>query len=160
MYIRVHIHVQVHDFVTDKKCCGYTRSRILNKCTCTYYNVHVHNFMLITAISLLIVKGWRMLKISRIYELFFITNTCMTIPTKLLVGWGLIARVATSALSNVWKNKGICLKTKLRLLHYLIISIALYRSESWVLEERDKEKIENFELHVWCYRCVHVFGIS
>ena len=78
----------------------------------------------------------------------------MTIPTNLLVGWGLIARVATAALSSIWKSTGICLGTKLRLLNSLIFSIALYMymSESWVLEERDKKKIENFEL--WCYRRV------
>ena len=70
----------------------------------------------------------------------------MTILTNLLVGWGLIVRVATTELRNIWKNTGFCLKTKLRLLHSLIFSIALYRSESWILEERDKEKIENFEL--------------
>ena len=61
-----------------------------------------------------------------------------------------IAENATIALTNIWKDKAISLKTKKRLLQSLVFSIATYGSECWLLKNSNKRKIEAFEL--WCYR--------
>ena len=61
-----------------------------------------------------------------------------------------IAKNATVALTNIWKNRSISLKTKKRLLNSLVFSIACYGSECWVLKNSDIKKIKSFEL--WCYR--------
>jgi len=53
------------------------------------------------------------------------------------------------ALTNIWRDGSISLKTKKRLLNSMVFSIASYRSECWVLKTSDIKKIESFEL--WCY---------
>ena len=54
------------------------------------------------------------------------------------------------SLTQIWKDKGISIGTKKRLLKSLVVSIASYGSECWVLKKSDEKKIEAFEL--WCYR--------
>ncbi|XP_042858758.1 uncharacterized protein LOC122244853 [Penaeus japonicus] len=51
-----------------------------------------------------------------------------------------IARNATVALTNIWKDKNISLCTKKRLLNSLVFPIASYGSECWTLKESDKKK--------------------
>ena len=63
-----------------------------------------------------------------------------------------IARNATVFLTKIWKDKGISLTTKWRLLTSFVFSIASYGAECWALTESDKKKIESFEL--WCLRRV------
>ncbi|XP_063613390.1 uncharacterized protein LOC134786664 [Penaeus indicus] len=63
-----------------------------------------------------------------------------------------LAKNATIALSNIWKDRNISIITKKRLLHSLVFSIASYGSECWVLKATDRKKIESFE--IWCYRRV------
>ena len=45
-----------------------------------------------------------------------------------------IAKNATIALNNIWKDRSITLRTKLRLLNSLVFPIASYGSECWVLK--------------------------
>ena len=45
-----------------------------------------------------------------------------------------IAKSATIALNNIWKDRSITLWTKLRLLNSLVFPIASYGSECWVLK--------------------------
>ena len=59
-------------------------------------------------------------------------------------------KTATLALSNIWKTRSISLNTKKRLLNSLVLPIATYGSECWVLKTSDKKRLESFEL--WCYR--------
>ena len=61
-----------------------------------------------------------------------------------------IAKNATIALNNIWKNRGITLTTKIRLLKTMVFSIISYGSECWVLKATDRQKLDNFEM--WCYR--------
>ena len=61
-----------------------------------------------------------------------------------------IAKNAVISLTQIWKDKGISIGTKKRLLKSLVFSIAIYGSECWVLKRSDEKKIEAFEL--WCYR--------
>ena len=60
-----------------------------------------------------------------------------------------IAKNAMVALTNIWKDGSISLKTKKRLLNSMVFSIACYGSECWILKTSDIKKIESFEL--WCY---------
>ena len=62
------------------------------------------------------------------------------------------AKNVVVSLTKIWKDKGISLITKKRLLSSLVFSIASYSSECWTLKESDKNRIESFEL--WCYRRV------
>ena len=61
-----------------------------------------------------------------------------------------IAKNATIALNNIWKNRGITLTTKIRLLKTMVFSIISYCSECWVLKATDRQKLYSFEM--WCYR--------
>ena len=63
-----------------------------------------------------------------------------------------IAKNATTALTNIWKDRNISLRTKKRLLQSLVFSIASYGSECWVLKSTDRKRIDGFEM--WCYRRV------
>ena len=60
-----------------------------------------------------------------------------------------IAKNVTLALSNIWKTRSIFLNTKKKLLNSLVLPIATYGSECWVLKTSDKKRLESFEL--WCY---------
>ena len=63
-----------------------------------------------------------------------------------------IAQNAVVSLTKIWKDKGISLITKERLLSSLLFSIASCGSECWALKESDKKRIESLEL--WSYRRV------
>ena len=63
-----------------------------------------------------------------------------------------IAKNTTIALNNIWKDRSITLRTKLRLLNSLVFPIASYGSECWVLKKMDKKKVNSFEM--CCYRRV------
>ena len=62
-----------------------------------------------------------------------------------------IAKSATTALSNIWKDRSITLATKKRLLNSLVFPIATYGSVCCCLmKASDRKRLESFEL--WCYR--------
>ena len=61
-----------------------------------------------------------------------------------------IAKNATTALTTVWRDRSISLKTKLRLLNALVFPIATYGSETWIVKKSDWKRLNSFEL--WCYR--------
>ena len=61
-----------------------------------------------------------------------------------------IARTAASALTTIWKDKAVHITTKIKLLRTLIFPIATYGSETWVMKEADRTRINSFEM--WCYR--------
>ena len=61
-----------------------------------------------------------------------------------------IAKSATTALSNIWKDRSITLATKKRLLNSLVFPIATYGSVCWVMKASNRKRLESFEL--WCYR--------
>ena len=63
-----------------------------------------------------------------------------------------IAKKATIALTNIWKDRGITQRTKLRLLSTLVFPIASYGAECWVMKNADNKRIQSFEL--WTYRRV------
>lgn len=63
---------------------------------------------------------------------------------------------AMSKLRPIWKDKNICLKTKIRLLRALVISIFLYSCEAWTLTAELQRRIQALEMR--CYRTI--LGIS
>ena len=63
---------------------------------------------------------------------------------------------ALAKLKPIWRDKNITLKSKLRLMHALVISIFLYACESWTLTAELERKIQAMEMR--CYR--KILGIS
>jgi len=54
--------------------------------------------------------------------------------------------------NEIWRNKDISLKLKLRLYNALIVPIAIYASESWTLKKSDTQMLLVFELR--CFRAL------
>ena len=72
-----------------------------------------------------------------------------------------LARAAQTAaslakLKPLWRDKNICLQSKLKLLHALVLSIFLYACESWTLTAELQRKIQAVEMR--CFR--RLLGIS
>lgn len=63
---------------------------------------------------------------------------------------------AMSKLKPVWRDKNTSLKTKIRLLCALILSVFLYACESWTLTAELQQRIQALEMR--CYRTI--LGIS
>ena len=60
------------------------------------------------------------------------------------------AQNSLSKLKIIWKDKNISIKSKIRLLRSLVISIFLYACESWTLDAYLQQRIASFEMR--CYR--------
>ena len=61
-----------------------------------------------------------------------------------------MARTTLQCLNNIWKDRGISISTKTRLLQALIWPIAIYSCDAWTLKQADERRISIFEM--WCYR--------
>ncbi|XP_062532329.1 uncharacterized protein LOC134201487 [Bombyx mori] len=61
-----------------------------------------------------------------------------------------MAKSSMSQLQKIWKNRGIGLKTKTRLVRTLVFSIFLYGAATWTLKAADRMRIDAFEM--WCWR--------
>lgn len=73
----------------------------------------------------------------------------------------ILAKIAqtTTALSNlktIWKDRNITLRSKIRLMRSLVISIFLYACESWTLTADTERRIQALEMR--CFR--RLLGIS
>ena len=55
-------------------------------------------------------------------------------------------------LTTVWKDRGITLQTKVKLVKALVFPIVLYGAETWTMRKTERKKIDAFEL--WCWRRV------
>ena len=53
---------------------------------------------------------------------------------------------AMSDLDKIWKDKNICMNTKLRLYKALIMPIAMYGCETWTLRQAEEKKLLVFEM--------------
>lgn len=60
------------------------------------------------------------------------------------------ATAALTKLDTIWKDKGIQMCTKIRLLRSLVISILLYACETWTLTAEIEKRINAMEMR--CYR--------
>ena len=60
------------------------------------------------------------------------------------------ATAALSSLKKIWRDRNITLRSKIRLLRSLVISIFLYACESWTLTADLQRRIQAMEMR--CYR--------
>ena len=63
-----------------------------------------------------------------------------------------MGKAAMEGLTTVWKDRGITLQTKVKLVMALVFPIVLYGSETWTMRKTERKKIDAFEL--WCWRRV------
>ena len=55
-------------------------------------------------------------------------------------------------LTSIWKDRGVTMETKVKLVKVLVFPIVLYRTETWPMRKHERRKINAFEL--WCWRRV------
>ena len=63
-----------------------------------------------------------------------------------------MGKAVMGGLTTVWKDRGITLQTKVKLVMALVFPIVLYGSETWTMRKTERKKIDAFEL--WCWRRV------
>ena len=61
-----------------------------------------------------------------------------------------MGRSAMVGLMKILKDRGITLRTKIRLVKALVFPIVLYGAESWTMRQLERNMIDAFEL--WCWR--------
>ena len=60
-----------------------------------------------------------------------------------------MGRSAMGGLTKIWKDRGITLRTKIRLVKALVFPIVLYGAESWTMRKLERKMIDAFELWYW-----------
>ena len=63
-----------------------------------------------------------------------------------------MGKAATGGLTSIWKDRGVTLETKVKLVKVLVFPIVLYGAETWTMRKHERRKIDAFEL--WCWRRV------
>ena len=53
---------------------------------------------------------------------------------------------------SLWKDRGVTMETKVKLVKFLVFPIVLYGAETWTMRKHERRKIDAFEL--WCWRRV------
>ena len=61
-----------------------------------------------------------------------------------------LGKAAMNALSRIWKDRGLSVQTKLRIVNALVFPVATYAAETWTTTKSTRKNIQAFEL--WCYR--------
>ena len=61
-----------------------------------------------------------------------------------------MGRSAMGGLTKIWKDIGITLRIKIRLVKALVFLIVLYGAKSWTMRKLERKMIDAFEL--WCWR--------
>ena len=59
-----------------------------------------------------------------------------------------MGRSAMGELTKIWNDRGITLRTKIRLVKALVFPIVLYGAEYWIMRKLERKMIDAFEL--WC----------
>ena len=63
-----------------------------------------------------------------------------------------MGKAAMGGLTSIWKDRGVTLETKVKLVNVLVFPIVLYGAETWTMRKHERRKIDAFEL--WCWRRV------
>ena len=63
-----------------------------------------------------------------------------------------MGKAAMGGLTSIWKDRGVTMETKVKLVKVLVFPIVLYGSETWTMSKHERRKIDAFEL--WCWRRV------
>ena len=58
-------------------------------------------------------------------------------------------KAAMGVLTSIWKDRGVTLETKVKLLKVLVFPIAIYGAENWTMRKHERRKIDAFELWYW-----------
>ena len=61
-----------------------------------------------------------------------------------------IARNTAAGLDTIWRDHGVSLSTKIRLMKSLVFSVALYGAETWTLTNDLRKRLDAFGM--WCWR--------
>ncbi len=67
-----------------------------------------------------------------------------------------MVEAAMGGLTTIWKDRGIKLATKVRLVKALAFPIVLYGADTWTMRKAERKKVDAFEM--WCWR--RVMGMS
>ena len=67
-----------------------------------------------------------------------------------------MGKAAMGGLTSIWKDRGVTMETKVKLVKVLVFPIVLYGAETWTMRKHERRKIDAFEL--WCWR--RVFRVS
>ena len=59
---------------------------------------------------------------------------------------------AMGRLTSIWKDRGVTMETKVKLVKVLVFPIVLFGAETWTMRKHERRKIDAFEL--WCWRRV------
>ena len=62
----------------------------------------------------------------------------------------LLGRKAMTNLDSILKSKDITLLTKVHIFKAMVLSVVMYRCESWIIEQAEHKRIDAFEM--WCWR--------
>ncbi|KAH1173033.1 hypothetical protein KIL84_016872 [Mauremys mutica] len=71
----------------------------------------------------------------------------------------LIQRLAMANLAfgrltyRLWREHGICLRTKIKIYHIVVLTLLLYACETWMLYQCHIKQLENF--HLCCLRSTY-----
>ena len=63
-----------------------------------------------------------------------------------------MGKAAMGGLTSIWKDRGVTMETKVKLMKVLVFPIVLYGAETWTMRKHERRKIDSFEL--WCWRRV------
>ena len=63
-----------------------------------------------------------------------------------------MGKAAAGGLTSIWKDRGVTMDTKVKLVRVLVFPIVLYGAETWTMRKHERRKIEAFDL--WCWRRV------
>lgn len=61
-----------------------------------------------------------------------------------------LGRAAMTHLNKIWQDNNITNATKVKLVQTLVFSVFSYASETWVIKQADRSRIDAFEM--WCWR--------
>ena len=61
-----------------------------------------------------------------------------------------MGKTPIGGLTSIWKDRGVTLATKVKLVKVLVFPIVLYGEETWTMRKHERRKIDAFEL--WCWR--------
>ena len=64
----------------------------------------------------------------------------------------LLWRKAMTNLDNVFESRDIILLTKVRLVKAMVFLVVMYGCESWTIKNAECQRIDAFELELWCWR--------
>ena len=59
-------------------------------------------------------------------------------------------KAAMGGRTSIWKDRGVTMETKVKLVKVLVFPIVLYGAETWTMRKHERRKVDAFEL--WCWR--------